>query len=353
MAAWRREESMSEQFEAGLKQAAAAVNMLKDAIGRVVVGQSDVVNQVMWGLAAGGHVLLEGAPGLGKTLLVRTLSQCLDLRFSRIQFTPDLMPSDVTGTNVLVMDPSQRAAGAMFSVQKGPIFGQIVLADEINRATPKTQSALLEAMAEHAVTIGGTRHALEEPFFVLATENPIEMEGTYPLPEAQLDRFLLKVIVPNPSENELVEVLARTTGHEQGAPPRVLGRDGVLRLRSMCRDVVVAEPVARYAARLVRASDPTSPEAPDLVKRSLRYGAGVRGAQSLVLAAKAVALCEGRANVSFADVAGVAKPALRHRIIRSFEGEADGVSTDTVIDALLASVEARPASVDAERTRQA
>jgi len=342
---------MSEQFEAGLRRAADAVGNLKEAIGHVVVGQGQVVDQVMWGLVAGGHVLLEGAPGLGKTLLVRTLSQCLDLRFSRIQFTPDLMPSDVIGTNVLVMDPSQRAAGAMFAVQKGPIFGQIVLADEINRATPKTQSALLEAMAEHAVTIAGTRHVLEEPFFVLATENPIEMEGTYPLPEAQLDRFLLKVMVPNPSEDELVEVLARTTGREASAPPRVLGREGVLELRAMCRDVVVAEPVARYAARLVRASDPTFDEAPELVKRSLRYGAGVRGAQSLVLAAKAVALCEGRANVSFADIVGVAKPALRHRIIRSFEGEADGVSTDTVIDALLASVPTRPPNVDAERAR--
>ena len=183
---------MTEQFETALRRAADAVVQLKTAIGKVIVGQTEVVDQVMWALAAGGHVLLEGAPGLGKTLLVRTLSQCLDLRFSRIQFTPDLMPSDVIGTNVLVMDPAQRAAGAMFAVQKGPIFGQIVLADEINRATPKTQSALLEAMAEHAVTIAGTRHVLEEPIFVLATENPIEMEGTYLSPEAQLDRFLLK-----------------------------------------------------------------------------------------------------------------------------------------------------------------
>ncbi len=338
-------------FEAGLKQAAATVATLRDAIGKVVVGQAAVVDQVMWGLVAGGHVLLEGAPGLGKTLLVRTIAQCLDLRFSRIQFTPDLMPSDVVGTNVLVMDPAQRAAGSMFAVQKGPIFGQIVLADEINRATPKTQSALLEAMAEHAVTIAGTRHVLEEPFFVLATENPIEMEGTYPLPEAQLDRFLLKVLVPNPSEDDLVGVLSRTTGRAMEAPPRVLGQEGVLGLRALCRDIAVAEPVARYAARLVRASDPTANEAPDLVKRALRYGAGVRGAQSLVLAAKAVALCEGRPNVSFGDIAGVAKPALRHRMIRSFEGEADGISTDTVVDALLASVPTRPANVNAERPR--
>ncbi len=340
---------MTQSHDEVLKQAAGTVATLRDAIGHVVVGQGAVVDQVMWGLVAGGHVLLEGAPGLGKTLLVRTLSQCLDLRFSRIQFTPDLMPSDVIGTNVLVMDPAQRAAGSMFAVQKGPIFGQIVLADEINRATPKTQSALLEAMAEHAVTIAGTRHPLDEPFCVLATENPIEMEGTYPLPEAQLDRFLLKVIVPNPTEDELCEVLMRTTGHAVGAPPRVLTRDGVLQLRELCRDVAVAEPVVRYAARLVRASDPGSKDAPELVKRGVRYGAAVRGAQSLVLAAKAVALCEGRPNVSFQDIQKVAKPALRHRIIRSFEGEADGVTTDAVVDALLAAVPTRPANVNAEQ----
>jgi MoxR-like ATPase len=344
---------MTSDFELRLQQARGAVIRLRDAIGQVIVGQGEVVDQVMWALAADGHVLLEGAPGLGKTLLVRTLAQCLDLRFSRIQFTPDLMPSDVVGTNVLVMDAAQRAAGSMFQVQKGPIFGQIVLADEINRATPKTQSALLEAMAEHAVTIAGQRHALDEPFFVLATENPIEMEGTYPLPEAQLDRFLLKVVVPNPTEDELCEVLARTTGRAPQPPPRVLDRDGVLALREMCRDVAVAEPILRYAARLVRASDPGAPEAPEVAKRALRYGAGVRGAQSLVLAAKAVALCEGRANVSFDDVKRVARPALRHRLIRSFEGEADGTSTDTVVDALLGTVSTRPVSIDAERPREA
>jgi MoxR-like ATPase len=344
---------MTNELEARLQQARGAVTRLREAIGKVIVGQGEVVDQVVWAIAAAGHVLLEGAPGLGKTLLVRTLAQCMDLRFSRIQFTPDLMPSDVVGTNVLVLDPAQRAAGSMFQVQKGPIFGQMVLADEINRATPKTQSALLEAMAEHAVTIAGQRHALEEPFIVLATENPIEMEGTYALPEAQLDRFLLKVLVPTPGEDELCEVLVRTTGRAPEPPPRVIDREGVLALRRTCRDVAVAEPVLRYAARLVRASDPAASEAPETVRRALRYGAGVRGAQALVLAAKAAALCEGRANVSFEDVKRVAKPALRHRLIRSFEGEADGTATDAVIDALLASVPARPAAVEAERPRGA
>ncbi|HEY4122583.1 MAG TPA: AAA family ATPase, partial [Byssovorax sp.] len=292
-------------FEERLGGARAASQRLRDAIGHVLVGQTEVVDQTLWGILAGGHVLLEGAPGLGKTLLVRTLASCLDLVFSRIQFTPDLMPSDVTGTNVLVTSTD---GSRHFAVHKGPIFGQVVLADEINRATPKTQSALLEAMQEHACTIAGTRHALQEPFFVLATENPIEMEGTYPLPEAQLDRFLLKVLVPTPTEDEMTEILVRTTGRERGAPPKVVTQGELLSLRELCRDVAVAEPLMRYATRLVRASDPTAANAPEVVKRALRFGAGVRGAQSLVLAAKAVALLEGRAHVAFADVARVAKP---------------------------------------------
>ena len=330
-------------FEERLAHASDAASRLRAAVGKVVVGQSAVVDQVLWGLFAGGHVLLEGAPGLGKTLLVRTLSECLDLRFSRIQFTPDLMPSDVIGTNVLVSDPG---GGRTFQLHRGPIFGQVVLADEINRATPKTQSALLEAMAEHAVTIAGVRHSLEEPFFVLATENPIEMEGTYPLPEAQLDRFLVKVVVPSPTEDEMVEVLARTTAAAGARPSPVLSQAEVLSTMTLCREIVVAEPVMRYAARLVRASDPTLDSAPAEVKRSLRFGAGVRGAQSLVLASKAVALLEGRAHVSFADIQRVAAPALRHRLIRSFEGEADGVTTDQVVSALVRDVPTRPPQVE-------
>jgi len=332
-------------FESRLAQAREASNKLREAIGTVIVGQTAVVDQVLWGLIAGGHVLLEGNPGLGKTLLVRTLASCLELKFSRIQFTPDLMPSDVTGTNVLVMDATGGATGR-FELHRGPIFGQVVLADEINRATPKTQSALLEAMQEHAVTIAGTRHVLDEPFFVLATENPIEMEGTYPLPEAQLDRFLLKVVVPNPSEDEMTSILARTTGHAVRAPERVLHRDDVLALRALCRDVAVAEPVLRYSARLVASSSPDSASAPELVKRALRYGAGVRGGQGLVLAAKAVALLEGRAQVAFTDIHRVAPAVLRHRMIRSFEGEADGVTTDQVIDELVRTVPTRPQPVE-------
>ncbi|MDI1435938.1 AAA family ATPase [Polyangium sorediatum] len=330
-------------FQKRLDGAREASARLKEAIGQVIVGQGEVVEQALWGLVAGGHVLLEGAPGLGKTLLVRTIASCLDLKFSRIQFTPDLMPSDVTGTNILVTSAD---GSRHFALHKGPIFGQVVLADEINRATPKTQSSLLEAMQEHACTIGGVRHAMEEPFFVLATENPIEMEGTYPLPEAQLDRFLLKVIVPSPTEDEMTEILTRTTGQPKDAPPRVLDRDEVLAVRSACRDVAVAEPIMRFASRLVRASDPATQGAPDLVKRAIRYGAGVRGGQSLVLAAKAVSVLEGRAHVSFGDVQRVAKPVLRHRLIRSFEGEADGITTDQVVDALIASVPARPENVE-------
>jgi MoxR-like ATPase len=337
-----------ESFESRLSLARETSGRLREAIGHVIVGQSDVVDQTLWCLLAGGHVLLEGAPGLGKTLLVRTLASCLDLTFSRIQFTPDLMPSDVTGTNVLVTSADGQRH---FALHKGPVFGQVLLADEINRATPKTQSALLEAMQEHACTIAGTRYAMEEPFFVLATENPIEMEGTYPLPEAQLDRFLLKVLVPGPTEDEMTEILVRTTGRDRGNPERVLPRDDLLSLRALCRDIAVAEPVLRYASRLVRASDPAAQGAPELVKRSLRYGAGVRGAQSLVLAAKAVALLEGRAHVAFADVQRVAKPVLRHRLIRSFEGEADGVTTDQVVAALIEAVPARPEAVQQAMAR--
>jgi MoxR-like ATPase len=243
------------------------------------------------------------------------------------------------------MDAAGGATGR-FELHRGPVFAQVVLADEINRATPKTQSALLEAMQEHSVTIAGTRHVLEEPFFVLATENPIEMEGTYPLPEAQLDRFLLKVVVPTPSEDELADIVNKTTGHAVQAPPLVVDHQQVMQLQALCRDIAVAEPVARYAARLVGASAPDGTSTSELVQRSVRYGAGVRGAQSLVLAAKAVALLEGRAQVAFGDIQQVALPVLRHRLIRSFEGEADGVTTDQIVAELLRHVPTRPEPVE-------
>jgi MoxR-like ATPase len=331
--------------EAELRNAAEARGKLRDAIREAVVGQDAVIDEVLWALVAGGHVLLEGAPGLGKTLLVRTLAACLDLRFSRIQFTPDLMPSDVLGASVLVLDAAGRSSGR-FELHKGPIFGQLVLADEINRAPPKTQSALLEAMQEHAVTIAGTRQVLDEPFMVLATENPIEMEGTYPLPEAQLDRFLLKIIVRSPAEDDLVRIIERTTATATAAPGAVLGSADVLALRALCRKIAIAEPVMRYVARLIAATDPAHPSAPQEVRRAVRYGASVRGAQALTLTAKAVALFDGRAHVSLSDIAKVALPSLRHRIIRSFEGEAAGIGPDAIVESVLANVPARPDTVE-------
>ncbi|HJK95111.1 MAG TPA: AAA family ATPase [Polyangiaceae bacterium LLY-WYZ-15_(1-7)] len=318
----------SERIEAFQK----AAQELREAVGQVVVGQAQVVEEVLVCLFAGGHALLEGAPGLGKTLLIRTLSEAMHLDFSRIQFTPDLMPSDIVGTNMVVEDEHGRKR---FELQRGPIFGQLVLADEINRATPKTQSALLEAMAEGAVTIAGARHALKPPFVVLATENPIEMEGTYPLPEAQLDRFLFKIFVPSPDEDTLVGILEATTGTAKATVPRVVDGPTILAMRELVREVRVAGALTRYVARFVRASDPSTEAAAPAARELLRYGAGVRGAQAMLLAAKVVALMDGRAHVAFADLRRVALPALRHRLIPNFEAEADGISTDQIVTRLL------------------
>jgi MoxR-like ATPase len=310
---------------------------LRQALHSAIIGQNEVVDQVLWALLAGGHVLLEGAPGLGKTLLVRTLAQCLSVDFSRIQFTPDLMPGDITGSNILLLDERGHSTG-QFRLHKGPLFTQLLLADEINRASPKTQSALLEAMQEAAVTIAGTRHELPPPFMVFATENPIEMEGTYPLPEAQLDRFLFKTLVPFPSDEELEQILAATTGHQPNQPSAVLDGAALSTLQSTCREIVVPRAVLNYTARLTGCSAPEAPSAPELVRRAIRFGAGVRGGQALILGGKARALLSGRANVAFEDVQAVAKPALRHRLLLSFEGEADGVTADAVIDELVAQV---------------
>ncbi len=337
-------------LEARLTEAGPLLQQVRRAIATTLVGQEPVVEQVLWAMLAGGHVLLEGPPGLGKTLLVRTLSAVLGLKSSRIQFTPDLMPSDVTGSQTLALDASGRFGGQL-ELQRGPVFTELLLADEINRATPKTQSALLEAMQERAVTLAGTRHALPPLFFVLATQNPIEMEGTYPLPEAQLDRFLLKVTVPFPGEDELVAILERTTGPAQATSDTSATGAQVLALQALCRDIAVAEPVYRYAARLVAASHPDSATASPLVRRALRYGAGVRAAQALILAAKACAVIESRPHLAFADLQRVAAPVLRHRLVRSFEGEAEGLTVAAVIAELLEQVPTRPARVEQELAR--
>lgn len=305
---------------------------VRSEVGKVIVGHHDIVDGVLICLLAGGHVLLEGVPGLGKTLLVKTLSQVLDLTFARIQFTPDLMPADITGTNILMEDPEGRK---QFQFQRGPIFANIVLADEINRATPKTQSAMLEAMQEHAVTVGGTLYTLHEPFFVLATQNPIEMEGTYPLPEAQMDRFLFKLIVPSPTLGELSAIVDRTTGAAAPVANKILDGPAILTMRTIARDVPIASHVREYAVRIILATHPRSEGAPDMVSKYVRFGSSPRGAQALVLAAKIRALLDGRYNVAYEDIASIAPAALRHRILLNFEGEADGIDPGAIVHDIL------------------
>ncbi|MFK7990175.1 MAG: AAA family ATPase [Sandaracinaceae bacterium] len=301
-------------------------------VGKMIVGQADILDGVLTCLVAGGHALLEGVPGLGKTMLVRSLSEALRLDFARIQFTPDLMPSDILGTTVIAEDDEGHKD---FQFRPGPVFSNIVLADEVNRATPKTQSALLEVMQEHSVTIGKTTHVLEQPYFVLATQNPLEMEGTYPLPEAQLDRFLFKLQVGFPNRDELHDILDRTTGTERPELAPVLDKKRILQMRALARDVAVARHVQDYAIRILEATHSDRAGAPDLVKRFVRFGASPRGAQSMLLAAKIQALFDGRFAVSTGDVQQVARPALRHRMILNFEGEAEGVATDTILDRIL------------------
>jgi MoxR-like ATPase len=304
-------------------------------VARRIVGHEEIVNGTVTSLLAGGHVLLEGIPGVGKTSLVHTLADALHLTFSRIQFTPDLMPADIVGTNI-VQEHSH--GGTFFEFQPGPIFANVVLADEINRATPKTQSALLEAMQDVSVSVGKTTYPLEQPFLVMATQNPIEMEGTYPLPEAQLDRFFFKLKVTYPGEEAMHEILDRTTRETDRTVTRVVDGPEILEMRRVARSVPIARPVQAYAIRLTLASHPGSPYATPLVTRYVRYGASPRAAQTLVLAGKIRAINHGQAFVSIDDIRSAALPALRHRILLNFEGEADEVDTDTIVHELIASV---------------
>ncbi len=308
---------------------------LREAMGRVIVGQREVLDGILTCLVADGHVLLEGVPGLGKTLMVRTLGQALGLEFARIQFTPDLMPADIVGTHIIA---EEEGGGRSLRFEPGPVFTQLLLADEVNRATPKTQSAMLEAMQERQVTIAGERRLLPDPFFVLATQNPLEMEGTYPLPEAQLDRFFYKVLVPFPGLEDLVEIVDRTTGKEMPETTKVVEIEELNEMRDVVRQVPVAEPVKRYAMRLVLATHPDSRHAAETTRRFVRYGSSPRGAQTLILGARVRALLDGRVNVSFDDVRSVALPALRHRLIRNFEGEAEGIEPDEIVTKILAEV---------------
>jgi MoxR-like ATPase len=327
--------------EAQIAQFRQTYSALRAEIGKVLVGQDAIVDSTLIALFGGGHVLLEGVPGLGKTLLVRTLGEVLDLSFSRIQFTPDLMPADILGTNLVMEAPGGRRE---FQFQRGPIFAHLVLADEINRATPKTQSAMLEAMQEKQVTAGGELRKLVEPFFVMATQNPIDQEGTYPLPEAQLDRFFFKLLVGYPTHAELSEVMTRTTSGAKVTTSKVLDRDRLLELMKLVREVPVASHVQDYAVRVVLATHPKTATAVAIANQYLRFGSSPRGAQTLLLGGKVRALAHGRFNVSFDDIQAVAHPALRHRLILNFEAEAEGITTDLVVDQVIKEV---PKTVEA------
>jgi MoxR-like ATPase len=319
---------------------AERTHAIEAEVGKVIVGQRELVRHTLVGLLANSHVLLEGVPGLGKTMLVRTIADVIDCTFSRVQFTPDLMPADITGTNILIEEGGSR----VFRFQPGPVFANLVLADEINRATPKTQSSLLEAMQEHQVTVARNRYPLDPPFFVLATQNPLEMEGTYPLPEAQLDRFLLKVMVPFPSEADLIAIIDRTTGADAPTAQHVASAAEIVEMQRLARAVPIAPHITAYAVSVLAATHPDNGRAPSIVRQYVRYGGSPRGAQALVTAGKILALMDGRYNVSVDDVRAAALPALRHRVILNFEGEAEGITTEAVVRTILDEV--APPSVE-------
>ena len=324
--------------EAALQMAVERLNAVRREIAKVIVGQDDVVEGVLICLLAGGHVLLEGVPGLGKTTLLRTLARALQLKYSRIQFTPDLMPADIVGS--MVMESDERGAKAL-RFQAGPIFANLVLADEINRATPKTQSALLEAMQERTVTSGTATHELDQPFLVMATQNPIEMEGTYPLPEAQLDRFLMKILVTYPSHAELKRIVERTVQPEGEMPVPVMDHESIMEVRSVCRMVMVAPHVREYAIQLVLATQPEQKESHELSRKYIRYGSSPRGAQALVECGRVLALMKGRFHLALEDVQHVAASVLRHRIILNFDAHADGQTPETILASIIKGVTAQ------------
>jgi len=305
---------------------------LKAEIQKFIVGQDEVIDTVLWSIFAGGHALLEGLPGLGKTMLIRTISECMDLTFSRIQFTPDLMPSDITGTNVLERDEN---GNPFFRFHQGPLFHHIVLADEINRATPKTQSALLEAMGEKTVTVLGETKPMLSPFFVLATQNPIDMEGTYPLPEAQMDRFLCKIIVNYPTKPELKQIVLRTTSVDQIKISKVMTAEEVIQLQGLAKEVLISDELLDYAIQIISMTHPDDEHAPEIVKKYVQYGSGPRGLQSLIRIAKVRSLFSGRYAVSTGDIKKAALPVLRHRLFINFEGEAEGIKPEQIIQEVL------------------
>jgi len=309
-------------------------NRIRSEVARFIVGQEKIVEEVLVAIVCGGHVLLEGVPGLGKTALVNTISKALDLKFQRIQFTPDLLPADIVGTQILVDKDGQKE----LQFQAGPVFCNILLADEINRATPKTQSALLETMQEKSVTVAGKTHSLDLPFFALATQNPIEQDGTFPLPEAQLDRFFFKLFVELPSHDEFSEILNRTGGNSAPEISAVANGDDILAMGRLLRDVPIDGDIQDHLVRVVRATHPTDPNAPEAVKKFVRYGASPRGAQAILAASRARALLDGRFHVAKEDINRMALPALRHRVMLSFEGEAEGQSTDSIVESVVKSL---------------